>query len=77
MTPKKFLLFHFLLVVDVVRAVEESSDNVQGQPHKTVLNSMAHFENHSWVNNENATLLDIFGEVAKDILTNKMVCSAD
>eukprot|EP01083_Nonionella_stella_P089273 249059_1 len=27
----------------------------------------------SWVDDANATLLDVFGEVAKDILTNKMI----
>jgi hypothetical protein len=53
------------------------SQEIKDLPLKTILNTISPSENPSWVHDENATLLDIFGEVAKDILTNQMVCCVD
>lgn len=50
-----------------------ASISSQKLPLKTILNTISSSENPSWVNDDNATLLDIFGEIAKDVITNQMV----
>jgi hypothetical protein len=48
---------------------------IKDLPIKTVMKSIQSSKNvnPSWIENENATLLDIFGEVSKDILTNQLI----
>lgn len=50
-----------------------ASISSQKLPLKTILNTISSSENPSWVNDDNATLLDIFGEIAKDVITNQMI----
>ena len=63
------LVFMFMFAGNI------SSQKLKDLPMETILNTITPSENPSWVQDENATLLDIFGEVAKDILTNQMVSS--
>jgi len=48
---------------------------IKDLPLKTIMKSIQSSKNvnRSWVEDQNATLLDIFGEVSKDILTNQMI----
>ena len=69
----KYQVAAAFLISYSMAVVEENKD----LPLKTILNTISPSGNPSWVDDKNATILDIFGEVAKDILTNKMVSAED
>jgi hypothetical protein len=54
---------------------ETLGQQIKDLPLKTIMKSIQSSKNvnPSWVEDQNATLLDIFGDVSKDILTNKMI----
>jgi hypothetical protein len=69
----KYQVAAALLVSHSMAVAEENKD----LPLKTILDTISPSGNPSWVDDKNATILDIFGEVAKDILTNKMVSEGE